>query len=80
MMHHYGYWGHPGLHALGWWWLGLHALAWVLVGALLICLYRRYRKNQASQAPPTAMDILKKRYAQGEITQEEFNTRKENLK
>lgn len=36
-------------------------------------------KQQIEQQPETAMDILKKRYARGEISKEEFEERKRDL-
>lgn len=81
MMHHYGNWAMRGIGPMYWGFMGLHLLAGVLVAIALIWLYRRYRKKAAMvTSMPTALDILKKRYAQGEITQEEFNTMKEHVK
>ena len=79
-MHPYWNWSHHGLWSMGWWGFGLEFLAWVLLGILMICLYRRYLKNQANLVPPTALDILNTRYARGEVTQEEYNLMKEKLK
>jgi putative membrane protein len=80
MMHH-GYWMFRGIGPKMWGFMGLHILAWVFVAVVLFWLYRRYRKNSAKVPEiPTALDILKKRYAQGEITKEEFELMKEQLK
>lgn len=73
----------------GWWgsgfgvfhWL-MMLLFWVLIiaGAVLIV---RWLMDQArspgSGSPETALDILKKRYAKGEIDKEEFETKKREL-
>ena len=81
MMHHYGYWAIRGMGPMGWGFIGLHAVAWVLVAIALVWLYKRYHKHAAQvTSVPTALDILKKRYARGEITQEEFNSMKDHVK
>lgn len=81
MMHHYGIWAIRGMGSMQWGFMGLHLLAWILIVIGLFWLYKRYQKKSAlATKMPTALDILKKRYAQGEITQEEFNTMKEHVK
>jgi uncharacterized membrane protein len=80
IMHPYWNMGHHGLLAVGILGFGLKLAVLVLMGIVLICLYRRHLKHQAVQAPPTAMDILNKRYAQGEINQEDYTIMKEKLK
>jgi putative membrane protein len=62
---------------MGWWWLigiiVLIAIIWPLSS------WAR-RKNITSEKPQkTALDILKERYAKGEIDKEEFEERKEDL-
>lgn len=81
MFHHYGYLTSRGWEAMNWGWMGLHMLAWVVLIILLIYLYKRHLKHSSTAAGvPSALDILKKRYAQGEITQDEFNKMKEHVK
>jgi len=76
----------------GWYWgMGLvHGLLWlVLLGlgiALLVRLVsrdsrdsRELRSTAAREAPDTALDILKKRYARGEIDKAEFDAKKKDL-
>jgi putative membrane protein len=76
----------------GWYWgMGLaHGLLWlVLLGlgiALLVRLVsrdsrdsREWRSNAGREAPDTALDILKKRYARGEIDKAEFDAKKKDL-
>lgn len=71
----------------GWWWgMGLvHGLLWlVLVGLGIVVLVRLIaREPRASaaggSAAETALDILKKRYARGEIDRNEFEAMKRDL-
>jgi len=54
---------------------------WIFIVALVIWLLVD-RSNKTKQNPPpqeTALDILKKRYAKGEITKEQFEQMKKDL-
>ncbi len=53
----------------------------VLIAALIywIIRYANRSSNQQSLQSESAMDILKKRYARGEISKEEFEMRKKDL-
>ncbi len=74
-----------GLWGGGWWGGGwMMAITWIfwllLIGAgvwLLVILIRRNRQlaTPTSALPPgeSALDILRKRYARGEITKEEYD-------
>lgn len=77
----------------GWYWgMGLvHGLLWLVllvVGiVLLVRLVSRESRDMREwrpggggrDAPETALDILKKRYARGEIDKPEFDARKKDL-
>lgn len=65
-MMHGDYWG------MGWgmWFIPL------LIIALIIFLYLN---NNSSAQKETPMEILKKRYAKGEITKEQFDEMKKNI-
>ncbi len=77
-------WGHP----MGWMWgawgigMGLMMLVfWALV-IIAIVVAVRWIAGQSRPAPPhrdTALDILRERYARGEISREEFEQRKRDL-
>ena len=57
-------------------------LFWVLVILGIVVLVRRVGGSSASSGPPpskTALDILKERYARGEIDKQEFEERKRDL-
>lgn len=71
----------------GWaWWMpmGLMMLLfWGLVIVTLILLVRwlwtQSQQRGGSPTPETPLDVLKKRYARGEITKEEFDRIKEDI-
>ena len=78
-------WGmHPGM--MGWGWAGLLFMLvfWVLIIVLIILLIRRLLSSGTGRtAGPlqedSALEILKKRYARGEINKEEFESKKKDL-
>jgi putative membrane protein len=78
-------WGmHPGM--MGWGWVGLLFMLvfWVLIVVLIILLIRRLLSPGTARmaGPPqedSALEILKKRYARGEIDKEEFEAKKKDL-
>ena len=61
--------------------MGLFVLFWVLVLAGLILLIRWLwvQARPAARAEESALEILKRRYARGEITREEFETIRRDL-
>lgn len=76
------WWWHDGCN----WWMGFGWLFWIIVVLLVIWIVRgseqrRYWRHYGQQFPQheTALDILKKRYAKGEITKEEFDRMKRDL-
>jgi len=74
---HYGWgdmwWG-------GWMWLyPLILLTALLVGLYLIAGRAGWRATRSSERTETALDILKKRYARGGISKEEFEQIKKDL-
>ncbi|MFP8489206.1 SHOCT domain-containing protein [Gracilimonas sp. Q87] len=55
-------------------------LWWFLIIVLIIVIVRFLpRSSQSNQNKETPMEILKRRYASGEIEEEEFNERKREL-
>ena len=79
-------WGDAG-HGWGWGWgmgfgmIGM-VLFWVLVILGIVVLVRRVGGSSVSSGPPpskTALDILKERYARGEIDKQEFEEKKRDL-
>ena len=84
----YGGWGMgPGM--MGWGntgWFGpiFMIIFWVLLIVLIVLVIRRllspgHDSHQAPGREETALDILKKRYARGEIDKEEFEAKKKDL-
>ena len=67
-----------GFEGMGWGWLGLgmvHMLLfWVLVILGIIVLFRAL--NSGPERDSDALDILKARYAKGELTLEQFEQMK----
>ena len=75
-----GRWGMMDGFGAGWTMLVLMILVPVLVVWAIVALVRGSNGNtgQVGQSE-SAMDILKKRYARGDISKEEFEERKKNL-
>lgn len=80
----YGMW--PGMmgwgHSMGWLMMIFMILFWGVVLAGIIALMRwLFFKGGlgAAQSPESALEILKKRYAKGEIDKDEFEEKKKVL-
>ncbi len=72
-----------GLEGYGWGWTIFGSifmiLFWAAVILLIIWLYKQIRGPQAAAPQETALDILRKRYASGEIDKKEFEQKKKDL-
>lgn len=68
-------------YGMGWGWFGpiLMIAFWVLVILGIVYLVKALAGRGASSKEDTPLDILKKRYARGEIDAEEFAKRKRDL-
>lgn len=69
--HMYGPWG--------WGMMFFMVIFWVLVIAGAIYLFRRLPFRPMEKQEDSALEILKKRYARGEISKEEFEEKKRDL-
>ena len=62
---------------MGWWWI----IGIVVLVAIIWPMFQRYNRNNnvPGESEKTALDILKERYARGEIDKQEFEERKMDL-
>ncbi|GIV57893.1 MAG: hypothetical protein KatS3mg042_0806 [Rhodothermaceae bacterium] len=66
--------GHDWMWGMHWgWWI-----FWLLVVLVFVVLLRR-ATHEAPSRDESPLDILKKRYARGELTTEEYEERKKHL-
>lgn len=70
----------------GWHFMPFGGLGWlIIIGLAIFFIVFLVRRGQAPNTPSgihdreTPLDVLKKRYARGEITREEFTAMKEDL-
>lgn len=72
-----------GCDHMGWGWGGgFMMIFWVVLTVAVIYWIIRaanHNVNQPASVPESALEILKKRYARGEISKEEFEERKKDL-
>lgn len=71
-------------HDMGWHGMWFGWIFWIVILALIVWIVVRLTaNNQNKQQLPgsgeTALDILKKRYAKGEISKEQFEQMKKDL-
>jgi|SRR6516225_3494266 len=74
---------HWEMHPM-WWWGGLGMMAmmflfWVIFIVGLIVAIRWLIGKGRERPPDSALEILRQRYARGEINKEEFETRRKDL-
>ncbi len=74
MMDGYGY----GMMGGGYWILGLIFWILVIIGLILLIKYL-WERGGAKRGEESALEILKKKYARGEISKEEFEEKKKDL-
>ena len=74
-------WRWDGFHA-GWmgWWMGLWMLFWLGVLILLVWIVARAASSKGWRTDETPEQILKRRYARGEIEREEYERRLTDLR
>ena len=77
-------WGYMGNGGWGWMSFGMigMSLFWILLAVAIVALVRgTWRSGPSIERPQekTALDILRERYARGEIEKEEFAQKKRDL-
>ena len=74
-------WG--GMEGVGWGWLGLGflhmALFWILVVLGIVVLAKWLAGSGPATSADRALEILKERYAKGELTREQYEQMKRDL-
>jgi putative membrane protein len=77
----YGSWGYGHMGYYGY---GGHVMGFLIIILLIVVIYLAVRnshiRHHGSTLVDTPIDILKKRYAQGEITREQYEAMKQDLK
>jgi putative membrane protein len=72
------------MHGIGGVGMGLGLLVWVAllggIAAIMVWATRQYATRAGSGRSEDALEILRRRYAQGEITREQFEQMKKDLK
>jgi putative membrane protein len=70
-----------GMEGIGWGWLGLGIVHMVLFWGLVILAFAALLKwlGGGSLSESSALDILKARYAKGDLTREQFEQLKREL-
>lgn len=74
------HWGWDG----GWWMMGIGTIVWLLVIVLVVWLVVRAltsadRRRDHGPGPDEALEVLRRRFANGEIDAEEFEQRRSLL-
>lgn len=73
-------WGWDGGWGMGWGFFGLmHVVWWVLLIAVAVLVVRALLGERGGRRD-SALDILRERYARGEIDQAEYTERRKHLK
>ena len=82
----YGGWGMMGpgmMGGFGWWWFMpiFFILFWGLIIWGIVALVRGLSVSRGSDSPTadSALEVLKKRYARGDISKEEYEEKKHDL-
>ncbi len=74
-------WGHMMYYVFGYGGIFMCLIFFIVIGLLVYFIVQSQKtKGQTPTENESHLDILKKRYAKGEITKEQFETMKEDLK
>jgi len=69
---HWMDWFGGGWFMMTFWWI-------VVIGVIYLVVKAITRQNSKTEQPESALEILKKRYARGDISREEFESKKKDL-
>jgi len=75
-------WAWEGGWSMGWGWFGLmHLLWWALLVAGVVAVFRwgSTRGLRSGSASGRPLEILRERYARGEIDKDEYDERRQHL-
>ena len=74
-----------GFNHMGWGWPGFFLgpffmiIFWIIIAIIVILLFRNYGERSNAKTESSAMDILKERYAKGEINKKEYEEKKRDI-
>jgi uncharacterized membrane protein len=60
-------------------WLVLKVVMWAALVTLVICAIRRLRRERHPASPMTPLEILKARYARGELSRPDFESMRHDI-
>ena len=75
----YGGYGSGGYGMMGMAGIGMHLIFWIGIIILGIYIFRHKTPYTGGQSKYSGMDILRERYARGEIDSAEYQNRKKDL-
>ena len=78
MMHRFGEHGWGMGFGMGWWWM-IGVICIVIIVWIVVKIINQTNSSNTRLGNKSALDILKERYAQGEINKQEFEERKKDL-
>lgn len=78
MMHRYGEHGWGMGLGMGWWWI-IGIIIMVIIVWVIVKVINQSNHSNARLDNKSPLDILKERYARGEIDKQEFEERKKTL-
>lgn len=78
MMNEFGEHGWGMGYGMGWWWI-IGLICMVFIVWIIVKIINQNQNTNTHLGNKSALDILKERYARGEIDKQEFEERKKDL-